>query len=115
MTTKKTVGATVTEASVHAALRRGAARTLTPVEERALRMRLGAGLPRRAPLEWTGTADEELAIELRAIEIETWMKMKAHRERQAARATRTRTVTAAGRPATKDKIVHALRRRGPNR
>ncbi len=116
MTKRTTSGTTVTEASAQAALRRGATRALTPAEERAMRMRIGAAPARREPLEWMGTESEELEIELRAIEIETWMKMKAHRARQAARpAARAAPRAAPATSRTKEKIVRALRRKGPTR
>lgn len=109
MTTRKTSQATVTESSAQAVLRRGAARRLAADEEKVMRMRLGAALPRRAEIEWVGTADEELAIELRAMEIEAYLKIKA---RQAPRVAPARTPTTSR---TKEKIVRALRRKGPVR
>jgi hypothetical protein len=114
MTRKKTAGTTVTEASAQAVLRRGGGRKLEATEERVMRMRLGAAVPRTAEIEWMGTADEELEIELRAIEIETWMKMKAHQARKTAQA-RTAPARAAAPTRAKDKIIRALRRRGPTR
>lgn len=110
MTIRKSAQSTVTEASVQAALRRGPARQLAADEEKVIRMRLGAALPRKAEVEWMGTADEELAIELRAIEIETYLKLRAHQARRAMPAPR-----AARAPSAKDKIVRALRRKGPTR
>lgn len=107
MMKKKTVGTTVTESSAQAMLRRSGARQLAADEEKVLRMRLGASLPRKGEIEWMGTADEELAIDLHAIEIETYLKLRAHK---------TRRVVTAAAPATsrtKDKIVRALRRKGP--
>ncbi len=115
MTRKKTAGTTVTEASAQAVLRRGGGRKLEATEERVMRMRLGAALPRAGELEWMGTEDEELEIELRAIEIETWMKMKAHQARKAAPARPAATARVAPPTRTKEKIIRALRRRGPNR
>ncbi len=113
---KKTTGTTVTEASAQAVLRRGGGRKLEATEERVMRMRLGASVPRTAEIEWMGTADEELEIELRAIEIETWMKMRAHQARQAAKSRTAPARAAAPAPArAKDKIIRALRRRGPTR
>ena len=106
---KKTAGTTVTEASAQAVLRRRGARPLAAVEERVMRMRLGASLPRKGEIEWMGTANEELAIELRALEIETYLKLRAHQARRVPPAA----VSAPAR--TKDKIVRALRRRGPTR
>ena len=89
MTKRKTAGTTVTEASAQALLRRRGATKLAAVEERVLRMRLGAALPRRGEIEWMGTESEELAIELKALEIETYLKLRAHQAHQARRATPT--------------------------
>lgn len=119
MTRKKTAAPTVTESSAQAALRRRGARTLAADEDKVLRMRLGASLPGKTELEWVGTADEELEIEIRALEIETWMKMRAHQA--ASRTTRPAAARPASRPPataaarTKEKIVRALRRKGPTR
>jgi hypothetical protein len=106
---KKTAQATVTEASAQAVLRRGGASRLAAVEEKVLRMRLGAALPRKGEIEWMGTESEELAIELRALEIETYLKLRAHQARRAPPAAAPATSR------TKDKIVRALRRKGPTR
>jgi hypothetical protein len=106
---KKTTQATVTEASAQAVLRRGGASRLAAVEEKVLRMRLGAALPRKGEIEWMGTESEELAIELRALEIETYLKLRAHQARRATPAAAPATSR------TKDKIVRALRRKGPTR
>jgi hypothetical protein len=106
MMKKKTAGTTVTESSAQALLRRGGARELAADEEKALRMRLGASLPRKGEIEWMGTADEELAIDLHAIEIETYLKLRAHQTRRVAAAAAPTTSR------TKDKIVRALRRKG---
>jgi hypothetical protein len=109
MTKKKTAEATVTESSAQAVLRRSGARQLAADEEKVLRMRLGASLPRKSEVEWMGTADEELAIELRALEIETYLKLRAHQTQRVVTAARP------GSSRTKDKIVRALRRKGPTR
>jgi len=106
---KKTAQATVTEASAQAVLRRRGASSLAAVEEKVLRMRLGAALPRKSEIEWMGTESEELAIELRALEIETYLKLRAHQARRAAPAAARATSR------TREKIVRALRRKGPNR
>jgi hypothetical protein len=106
---KKTAQATVTEASAQAVLRRRGASSLAAVEEKVLRMRLGAALPRKSEIEWMGTESEELAIELRALEIETYLKFRAHQARRAAPAAARATSR------TKEKIVRALRRKGSNR
>lgn len=111
MTKKKTAVATVTESSAQAVLRRRGAPSLAAVEERVLRMRLGATVPRKTEIEWMGSESEELAIELRALEIETYLKLRAHQARQAHRAA----PAARAATRTKDKIVRALRRRGPTR
>jgi hypothetical protein len=109
MTRKKTAETTVTEASAQAVLRRRGASRLAAVEEKVLRMRLGAALPRRSEIEWMGTESEELAIELRALEIETYLKLRAHQARRAAPAASPSSSR------TRDKIVRALRRKGPTR
>ena len=101
---KKTAQATVTEASAQAVLRRRGASQLAAVEEKVMRMRLGAALPRKSEIEWMGTESEELAIELRALEIETYLKLRAHQARQAAPAAAPSTSR------TKEKIVRALRK-----
>ena len=109
MMKKKTAETTVTESSAQAVLRRRGARQLAADEEKVLRMRLGASLPRKGEIEWMGTADEELAIDLHAIEIETYLKLRAHQTRRVVTAAAPTTSR------TKDKIVRALRRRGPTR
>ncbi len=109
--------AVVTEAAAQAALRRGQARELTPEEDKVMRLRLGATPPASTTLEWTEEElSEDLQIELQAMQIEAWMKWKAHLAAQ--RAPRAATVRAA--PATapaqrpsraKEKIIRALRRK----
>jgi len=107
MMKKKTAGTAVTESSAQALLRRRGASQLAADEEKVLRMRLGASLPRKGEIEWMGTADEELAIDLHAIEIETYLKLRAHQTRRVV------TAAAPSTSRTKDKIVRALRRKGP--
>jgi hypothetical protein len=109
MTRKKTAETTVTEASAQAVLRRRGASRLAAVEEKVLRMRLGAALPRKSEIEWMGTESQELAIELRALEIETYLKFRAHQARRGTPAA------APSSSRTRDKIVRALRRKGPTR
>jgi len=109
MMKKKTAETTVTESSAQAVLRRRGARQLAADEEKALRMRLGASLPRKGEIEWMGTEDEELSFELRAIEIETYLKLRAHQTRRVVTAAAPTTSR------TKDKILRALRRKGPTR
>jgi hypothetical protein len=105
MVTKKKAGvAVVNEGGVHAALRRAPAKDLSPEEEKVMRMRLGASPARAAPLEQSFSGLSDLEIEVRAAEIEAWMKWK---ERRAAPAERPR---AAAPSRTKEKIVRALRK-----
>ena len=115
MTKRKTAGTTVTEASAQAVLRRRGATKLAAVEERVMRMRLGAALPRRGEIEWMGTESEELAIELKALEIETYLKLRDHQARRAPTSRRATSAASSSTSGTKDKIVRALRRRGPTR
>jgi hypothetical protein len=69
--------AIVSEAGAHAALRRGPTRELSAEEEKVMRMRLGASPPRPAPLERSYEPLSDLEIEVRAAEIEAWMRWKA--------------------------------------
>ena len=105
--TTKTAQGVITEAAAQAVLRRSGARELAPSEERTMRMRLGAPLPRTAALEWVGQGDEDLETELRAIEIETYLRLREHLARRAAPAPRASR--------SKEKIIRALRKRGPSR
>lgn len=104
MPTKRNAGTgVVTEAGAHAALRRTPARELSPEEDKVMRMRLGAAPPRAAPLERISEGSDDLEIEVRAAEIEAWMKWKARR------AERTAPAPAPSR--AKEKIIRALRRK----
>jgi hypothetical protein len=106
MVTKKNAGVrVVTEAGAHAALRRAPARELSAEEDRVMRMRLGAAPPRAAPLERSCEGPSDLEIELRAAEIEAWMRWKAH----AAKSARPRATPTPSR--AKEKIIRALRRK----
>ena len=71
-------------------------RTLTPVEERALRMRHGVGVRPDAPLARIAPEGSELADELLLLEL------------QLLRQARARTTPRPASP-TKSKIVRALR------
>lgn len=107
MATKKNAGVgVVTERGAHAALRRAPAKELSPEEENVVRMRLGASPPRAAPLERSFEGPSDLEIEIRAAEIEAWMKWKARLAERAAP-----TVTPAPSRA-KEKIIRALRKKG---
>jgi hypothetical protein len=106
MVTKKNAGVrVVTEAGAHAALRRAPARELSPEEEKVMRMRLGASPPRALPLERSFEEPSDLEIEIRAAEIEAWMRWKAH----AAERARPRAAPSPSR--AKEKIVRALRKK----
>jgi hypothetical protein len=106
-------GAVVNEAAAQAALRRGPARELTAEEEKVMRLRLGASPPATTSLEWVEEElSEDLQIELQAMQIEAWMKWKAHLARQAPGPAGRAAETPAPRPSrTKEKIVRALRRK----
>jgi len=95
--------AIVTESAVQAALRRGPAVELGAEEEKAMRMRLGAALPRGAVLQRKVLAGSDAELELLAYEIEAHLKLGRPAPRQGP----------SGRGAgAKAKIVRALRRRG---
>jgi hypothetical protein len=109
MPNKRPRHAVVTESDLQSVLRKGSARELAPVEERAMRMRLGAALPRKAEVEWVGRGNSDLEIELLAFEIEAYLKLK---DRQARRAAPAVAATASR---AKERIIRALRRKGPTR
>jgi hypothetical protein len=107
MVTKKKAGvAVVNEGGVHAALRRAPTKELSPEEEKVMRMRLGASPARTAPLERSFEGLSDVEIEVRAAEIEAWMKWKA---RLAERDERPRVSSVPSR--AKEKIVRALRKK----
>ena len=104
---KKTARAVASEAAVQAVLRRGAASELTPEEEKVMRMRLGASLPREQALERTGLGAADLELELMAFEIEAFLKQRQRRGRPE------RTAPVATHPSrAKERIIRALRRKG---
>ena len=96
---KKT--AVVTESAVQAALRRGPAVELSSEEEKAMRMRLGAALPRGARLERKVLRGTDAELELLAYEIEAYLRIRQAAPRLAPRDSRA-----------KEKIVRALRKKG---
>jgi hypothetical protein len=96
--------AVVNEGGVHGTLRRGVARELSPEEDNVMRMRVGASPPRAAPLERSFEGSSDLEIEIRAAEIEAWMRWKA-RLAEAPRAP------APAPSRAKEKIIRALRRK----
>ena len=121
----KAASTVVTEGAAQAVLRKGPARELSAEEERVMRMRLGASLPRTGTLEWSSDElSEDQLIELQAAQIEAWMRWKEHlatvrapaRTQDAARAPAKAQPAARTRPApvpsrAKDKIVRALRKK----
>jgi hypothetical protein len=96
--------AVVNEGGVHGTLRRAATKELSPEEEKVMRMRVGASPPRAAPLERSFDGSSDLEIEIRAAEIEAWMKWKARL------ADRPRAPAPAPSRA-KEKIIRALRKK----
>ena len=79
------------------------ARTLTPEEERVLRMRHGAKVEKDAPLPRAAAGNAELEDELLVLEMQLLRQMRART------APVARVEPAANR--TKDKIVRTLRRK----
>lgn len=108
MATKRKGAVVVTEGAAHSALRRGAARDLTPEEDRVMRMRLGASPPRPAALERVAEGLTDLEIEVYAAEIEAYMRWKAWQEGRSAHA---RPLPPPAPSRTKEKIVRALRKK----
>jgi len=111
--TGRAASTVVTEGAAHAALRRGQARELSSEEEKVMRMRLGAALPRTAELEWSERElSEDQQIELQAMQIEAWMKWKHHLAAQrTTKVAPVRTLPAPQTSRTKEKIVRALRKK----
>jgi len=104
---KKTAPAVASEAAVQAVLRRGAARELSPEEEKVMRMRLGASPSRGQALERAGRGLADVEVELLAFEIEAFLKLRERRERQErARAAPPHPSRA------KERIIRALRKKG---
>ncbi len=114
---KSKAGATVvTEAAAQAVLRRGAARELGPDEERVMRMRLGASVPRTEPLERVGRGFAETEIDLLAFEIEAFLALRERRALEERRAADGPRAAERPRPSTppsraKQKIIRALRKK----
>ena len=103
---RKTAPTVATEGAAQAVLRRGATHELSSEEEKVMRMRLGAVLPRTERLERVGQGFAETEIDLLAWEIEAYLRL--------GRPARGRTPGPA--PGTssraKEKIIRALRKRG---
>ncbi len=115
MDKKRSSMAVITEGQAQAALRRGALRKLDKEEESVLRMRLGASLPRTAPLTRVETLSDA-DIELLSYEIEAYLVLRerglAPRRRASVAAEPVaRTVAPSAVPAKKAKILSALKRK----
>ena len=93
---------TITSTEVRELLRT-AAKQLSSREEKALRMRHGAGVDPRTVLPRRGQDNLDARAELMAMEIEL-------KEKLAARSLATQKAPAAVRTKEKDKIIRALRR-----
>ncbi|AFE04002.1 hypothetical protein NR800_34675 [Corallococcus interemptor] len=107
---RKVGSSTLTAKEVKAALEKST--TLTATEEKALRMRHGAGAPSKsAPLPRAAGANAELADELLVIEMQLMKAMRARtgQTRTAANASKAPAREVAPANAAKDKIVRALR------
>lgn len=108
----------VSEGAAQAVLRRGRTRELAPDEERVMRARLGATVPPTSTLGWMDDElSEEQQVELQAMQIEAWMKWKAHLAARRAPGSATTTAPAVTRVAVrplpsraKEKIIRALRK-----
>jgi hypothetical protein len=115
----KAGAAVVSEDAAQAVLRRGRAHELTSEEEKVMRLRLGASPPATTSLDWAEEElSEELQIELQAMQIEAWMKWKAHLaaqrgpKRAGVQAVPAPSTLTAPRPSrVKEKIIRALRRK----
>ncbi len=99
----KSSSSTITSTEVRELLRT-AAKQLSAREEKALRMRSGAGLPVNEPLPRRGQDNPDAKAELLALEIELKQKLLAREQQKTAAAA------APVRTREKDKIIRALRR-----
>lgn len=111
---RKVGSSTLTAKEVKAGLEKST--TLTAEEEKALRMRHGAGASStRAPLPRAAGNNSELADELLVIEMQLMKAMRARtgQTRSASTAPKASATPApkAASNATKDKIVRALRKK----
>lgn len=101
--------AVVTAAEVKAALGKRS-QALTAEEDKALRMRHGAGAPDlKAPLPRASAGNQEVEDQLQLIEMQLLRAMRA-RTGAPARAAATVTPASPG-AATKAKIIRALRKK----
>lgn len=97
----------LTAEEVKASLRKA---RLSVIEERALRMRHGAGVEKDAPLARAAGDNAELADELLVLEMQLMKAMRA-RTQPPARAAVVAAPGANVDGRAKDKIVRALRRK----
>jgi len=100
----KSSSSTITSTEVRELLRT-AAKQLSAREEKALRMRSGAGLARTEPLPRRGQDNAESRAELLALELELKQKLAARTSKKT-----TAAAPSAVRTKEKDKIIRALRR-----
>jgi hypothetical protein len=90
-----------------------AAERLSAREEKAVRMRSGAGIDLKAPLPRRGTRMAETQAELTALEIELRRKLKERNGHQPVLSAKSQEEAGAVpqvRTRAKDKIIRALRR-----
>jgi hypothetical protein len=107
MNERKSVGtAVVTESAAQGVLRRGSPAQLAAEEERTLRMRLGASLPRSAVLGRLAMATDA-EIEVLAYELEAFMALRGRR----AATLHAAPPAAPTASRAKEKIVRALRKK----
>lgn len=113
MVSPKNSSGTITSTEVRTLLR-AAATSLSAREEKALRMRTGAALPKNQPLPRRGQTNPEARAELLALEAELVQKLaaRAAAARPAPRKAETKAPAAKSTTRTKEKekIIRALKR-----
>ena len=113
MVSPKNSSGTITSTEVRTLLR-AAATSLSAREEKALRMRTGAALPKNQPLPRRGQNNPEARAELLALEAELVQKLaaRAAAARPAPRKAETKAPAAKSTTRTKEKekIIRALKR-----
>ena len=114
MVSPKNSSGTITSTEVRTLLR-AAATSLSAREEKALRMRTGAALPKNQPLPRRGQTNPEARAELFALEAELVQKLvaRAAAARPAPRKAEAKAAPAAKsttRTKEKEKIIRALKR-----
>jgi hypothetical protein len=113
MVSPKNSSGTITSTEVRTLLR-AAATSLSAREEKALRMRTGAALPKNQPLPRRGQTNPDARAELLSLEAELVQKLAARaaaakpaRKAEAKAAPAARSTT---RTKEKEKIIRALKR-----